>query len=202
MITTLVVSYTPRKGSYTKQLVEEFMKLASDKTEITCLDLTSSPPDLLLADNLNLIWSGDESKYTEENKKRLSNHIQLTQQVLDADVIVLASPMYNFSLPATVKAWVDAIVVKDKTFTFVEGIGFKGLCEDKKALILAVAGADYLADGIEEYYSPTIKKNFEYIGISSKQVSAFGVNQYPEKADTIVSKAKEEISEIIDNYYS
>ncbi len=201
MTKTLIVSYTPRIGSYTKQLVDEFIKLASNKTEITFLDLTTSPPDLLLPDNLNIIWSKDESKYTKKEKKRLSNHTQLTQQVLDADIIVLASPMYNFSLPATVKAWIDAIVVNNKTFAFVEGVGFKGLCTDKKAIILAVAGGDYSSNQ-EEYFSSTIKKNFEYIGIPSKQVSAFGVTQYPENREVIIANAKKEISDLIDSYYA
>ncbi|WP_323027971.1 NAD(P)H-dependent oxidoreductase [Gelidibacter japonicus] len=162
---TLIVSYAPRKGSYTKELVNEFIDLATDKTEITFLDLTTSPPDLLLTDNLNLIWYGGQPEYTEEEKERLSNHFQLTQQVLDADNIVLASPMYNFSLPATVKAWVDAIVVNNKTFAFIEGEGFKGLCENKNALVLLVSGGDYSEEGMNEYYSPTIKTNFDYIGI-------------------------------------
>ncbi|TYA66010.1 FMN-dependent NADH-azoreductase [Seonamhaeicola marinus] len=202
MIKTLVVSYTPRTGSYTKQLVDEFIKRTSNKTEITFLDLVQSPPDLLLGDNLNLIWSGNPATYTQDEQKRLSNHFQLTQQVLDTDVIVLASPMYNFSLPATVKAWVDAIVVNNKTFAYVEGIGFKGLCEGKKAIILAVAGGGYKNEGINEYFSPTIKTNFAYIGIPSKQISAFGVTQYPEKVDVILTKAKEDISKIVDDYYS
>ncbi|WP_109852255.1 FMN-dependent NADH-azoreductase [Aquimarina sp. AU58] len=198
---TLVVSYAPRKGSYTKQLVDEFIKLADGKTEITFLDLVASPPDLLLDDNLNLILYGGQPEYTAEEKKRLSNHFQLIQHVLDADHIVLASPMYNFSLPATVKAWVDTVVVTDKTFEITEDGSFKGLCEGKKALILAVAGGDYSEETVQEYFSPTIKRNFEFIGIPSEQISAFGVAQYPEKVDTIISNAKTEISKVVGQWY-
>ncbi len=198
---TLVVSYAPRIGSYTKKLVDVFIELASSETEITFLDLVANPPDLLLADNLNLIWSKDPAQYTSEEKERLSNHFKLTQQVLDADNIVLASPMYNFSLPATVKAWVDAIVVNNKTFAFIEGEGFKGLCENKCALILMVSGGDYSEEGVNEYYSPTIKTNFDYIGIPSEQISASGITQYPEKIDTIISKAKTEIKKIVEKWY-
>lgn len=198
---TLVVSYAPRRGSYTKQLVDEFIKLADSKTEITFLDLVASPPDLLLGDNLNLILYGKQSEYTAKEEKRLSNHFQLTQQVLDADNIVLASPMYNFSLPATVKAWVDTVVVINKTFAFAEDGSFKGLCEGKKALILAVAGGDYSEETANEYFSPTIKRNFEFIGIPSQQISAFGVAQYPEKVNAIISNAKAEISKVIGQWY-
>ena len=202
MIKTLVVSYTPRIGSYTKKLVDNFLKQVENKTEITFLDLTMNPPDLLLTDNLNLIWSKEESTYTRSETERLSNHIKLTQQVLDADIIVLASPMYNFSLPATVKAWVDAIVINNKTFAYFEGIGFKGLCEDKKAIVLAVAGGDYSSPNEEEYFSSTIKKNFEYIGISTQQVSAFGVTQYPDKVEWIIQDAKDEIYALVEEHYT
>lgn len=198
---TLVVSYAPRKGSYTKQLVDEFIKRADGKTEITFLDLVASPPDLLLGDNLNLILYGGQSEYTTEEKERLSNHFQLIQQVLDADNIVLASPMYNFSLPATVKAWIDTIVVINKTFAVTEDGNYKGLCEGKKALVLAVAGGDYSEETIDEYFSPTIKRNFEFIGIPSQQISAFGVTQYQEKVDTIISNAKAEIEKVVEQWY-
>ncbi|EZH74109.1 hypothetical protein ATO12_14640 [Aquimarina atlantica] len=198
---TLVVSYAPRKGSYTKELVDEFIKLADSKTEITFLDLVASPPDLLLDDNLNLILYGGQPEYTAEEKERLSNHFQLIQQVLDADNIVLASPMYNFSLPATVKAWIDTIVVIDKTFAVTEDGGYKGLCEGKKALILAVAGGDYAEETVQEYFSPTIKRNFEFMGIPSEQISAFGVTQYQEKVGTIIATAKTEISKVVEQWY-
>ncbi|WP_103070425.1 FMN-dependent NADH-azoreductase [Aquimarina sediminis] len=201
MTKTLVVSYAPRKGSYTKQLVDEFITLSQNKTEISFLDLVTSPPDLLLSDNLNLILYGEEPKYTEEEKERLSNHFMLVQQVLDTDHIVLASPMYNFSLPATVKAWVDNIVVINKTFSISEDGISQGLCKGKKALILAVAGGDYSEEEAKEYFSPAIKRNFEYIGIPSEQISAFGIDQYPNKVDSIISKAKHEIHEVIKRWY-
>lgn len=52
---TLVVSYTPRIGSYTKVLVDKFLNLAEGKTEVVHLDLVATPPDLLLAKNIQLV---------------------------------------------------------------------------------------------------------------------------------------------------
>ena len=62
MTKTLVISYTPRKGSYTKILLDEFVKLAKGKTEITHLDLADTPPELLLKQNLNLIMEWNLGK--------------------------------------------------------------------------------------------------------------------------------------------
>ena len=54
MTKTLIVSYTPRIGSYTKQLLDEFIRLSEGKTEVIRLNLVETPPDLLLADNISL----------------------------------------------------------------------------------------------------------------------------------------------------
>ena len=202
---TLVVSYTPRVGSFTKVLVDEFLELSKGKTTVTHLDLVKTPPELLLEENLNLImkWNSGQRNFSELELSKLSNHHSLVAQILDADKIVLASPMYNFSFPATVKAWIDAIVVSDKTFSFDPEKGFKGLCDGKKALILMVSGFDYNADtaGYKEFASPLIKANFDFMGIETNQVSAFGVDQNRDKLDTILSTAKKEIGGYVKKWY-
>jgi len=205
MIKTLVISYTPRNGSYTKVLFDEFVKLAHDKTEITHLDLVETPPDLLLAQNLNLImaWNQGKRDFSEAEKLVLANHQQLIEQVLAADNLVVAFPIYNFTLPATVKAWIDAIVVSDKTFSFSPESGFKGLCTDKKALSIIVGGFDYnSSSSIHEYASSTIKQNFDFMGITSEQVSAYGVDQNRAQLDAILGQAKLEIKHLVDRWFS
>ncbi|SFB98946.1 Flavodoxin-like fold [Flagellimonas taeanensis] len=204
MTQTLVLGYTPRNGSYTKILVDEFLELAKAKTKIKFLDLAKNPPDLLLTDNLNLImeWNMGRREFTDTELSILSNHHKLIAEVLDSDNIVLAFPIYNFTMPATVKAWIDAIVVSDKTFSFSPETGFKGLCTDKKALSIVVSGFDYKSsDGIREYASSTLKQNFDFIGIASEQISAFGVDQNREQLDSILENAKHEIKRVIDSWF-
>ena len=58
------------------------------------------------------------------------------QEFLDADAIVIAAPMYNFSVPSQLKAWIDRISVAGKTFTYDEN-GPKGLAGGKKVVIVA-----------------------------------------------------------------
>ena len=205
MSKTLIVSYTPRIGSYTKQLLDEWIKLSKNKTQITHTDLVSNPPDLLLADNLSLImeWNQGKRAFSSEESALLANHHQLIDQLLESDYIVLACPMYNFSMPATVKAWIDAIVVSDKTFSFTPQEGFKGLCGDKKALILMVSGFSYdsSTSNKKEYASSTLKANFDFMGIPSQQISAFGVDEKRDQLDTILAKAKTEIQEVVQQWY-
>jgi FMN-dependent NADH-azoreductase len=204
MTQTLVLGYTPRNGSYTKILVDEFLELAKAKTKIKFLDLAKNPPDLLLTDNLNLImeWNMGRREFTDTELSILSNHHKLIAEVLDSDNIVLAFPIYNFTMPATVKAWIDAIVVSDKTFSFSPETGFKGLCTDKKALSIVVSGFDYKSsDDIREYATSTLKQNFDFIGIASEQISAFGVDQNREQLDSILESAKYGIKQVIDSWF-
>ncbi|WP_417358280.1 FMN-dependent NADH-azoreductase [Flavobacterium sp.] len=204
MTKTLVINYTPRKGSYTRILFDEFVKLAKGKTEIKYLNLAETPPDLLLEKNLNLImeWNMGKRDFSEEELSILSNHNKLIDEVLEVDNIVLAFPIYNFTMPATVKAWIDAIVVSDKTFSFSPETGFVGLCNNKKALSLVVSGFDYNNSGnIKEYASLTIKQNFDFMGISSEQISAFGVDQNRDQLNSTLENAKFEIKNLIDRWF-
>ncbi|WP_417369454.1 NAD(P)H-dependent oxidoreductase [Flavobacterium beibuense] len=204
MTKTLVINYTPRKGSYTKILFDEFVKLAKGKTEMKHLNLAETPPDLLLEKNLNLImeWNMGKRDFSEEELSILSNHNKLIDDVLEVDNIVLAFPIYNFTMPATVKAWIDAIVVSDKTFSFSPETGFTGLCNNKKALSLVVSGFDYNNSGdIKEYATSTIKQNFDFMGISSEQISAFGVDQNRDQLNSTLENAKLEIKNLIDRWF-
>ena len=204
MTKTLVISYTPREGSYTKILFDNFLKLAQGRTVLKHVNLVETPPELLLEKNLNLImeWNMGKRNFSSEELLTLSNHQKFISEVLETDNIVLAFPIYNFTLPATVKAWVDAIVVSDKTFSFSPNTGFRGLCNNKKALSIIVSGFDYNNSGdIKEYASHTIKQNFEFIGISSEQILAFGVDQNRDQIDSILDQAKNEIKLVVDRWF-
>lgn len=204
MAKTLAINYTPRYGSYTKVLFDEFVRLAKGRTEIIHLDLVETPPDLLITQNLNLImeWNMGKRDFSESEYSILSNHHKLIEKVLEADNIVLAFPIYNFTMPATVKAWIDAIVVSDKTFSFSPETGFSGLCNNKKALSIIVSGFDYNKSGnIKEYASSTIKQNYDFMGIASEQISAFGVDQNRDQLNSILENAKFEIKTLIERWF-
>ena len=202
---TLIVNYTPRIGSNTKELVDYFIEQNQDKTEINFIDLTKTTPDLLLEENLNLFLKRNYAGVPLDDKetKILSKNDKMLQQVLDADFIVLAYPLYNFSLPATVKAWVDAITQAGKTFNMTE-TGYVGLCEGKQALVLMTTGGDF---GIEpaksmNFATPLISTELSFIGIPSEHIFAFGLQQYPDRVDTIIETSKTEIKALGEKWYN
>ena len=201
---TLILSYTPRENSNTKKMLDFFIENNQDKTEITFIDLAEEAPDLLLKENLNLYVNRNFGgvELTTEQQEVLAKNDKLTQQLLDADFVVLASPMYNFSVPATVKAWFDGVIQAGKTFTYTE-TGIKGLCENKQALILMTSGSDF---GKEPYKSvnfatPFLKTSFNFLGISAEAINIFGTQQYADQFDEMLKDSKQKIELLSKKWY-
>ena len=70
-----------------------------------------------------------------------------SQRILDefmaADIVVLGAPMYNWSIPTQLKAWLDIIIVPGKTFTYGEHGPMKGLVGDKRFIVVVTRGVFY-----------------------------------------------------------
>ncbi|MFL7965784.1 FMN-dependent NADH-azoreductase [Pseudomonas kielensis] len=86
-------------------------------------------------------------------------------EFLAADAVVIAAPMYNFSIPTQLKAWIDRIAVAGQTFRYTEA-GPEGLCGGKKLVIVSTAGGMHAGQpsgvGHEEY----LKLMFGFLGIT------------------------------------
>ena len=119
---TLIISYTPRVGSNTKKLLDCFLKDAQGKTEITHVDLVEETPDLLLQENLNVMLKRNFTNevLSAEETAVLGKNDEMLRQYKEADFIVLVHSMHNFSLPAPVKAWFDAVLQPNQTFNLTE----------------------------------------------------------------------------------
>lgn len=194
---TLVVSYTPRHDSNTRKLLETFLQSSTSVADIEHLDLVANPPPLLLEDNLNALLKRNfmGMDLSDEENQSVYNNDMLMDQLLNAKRIVMAFPMYNFSLPATVKAWVDSVVQRDRTFRLNDDGSYEGLCHGKRALILLTTGADYREEPYKSmnFASPLMESCFGFMGIEAQTISAFGLNQYPDRVDDIVGQAQQEI---------
>lgn len=138
---TLVVEYIPRgERSHTKKLLDSFLDVV-EGTEIERLDLCREVPDMFLPERLDAYIHRDYlgETPTPEQRALLAGMDRLAQQVVASDALVVATPMHNFSFPAIVKAWFDAVMLKDQTWTVGED-GFVGLMKGKPALLLMASG--------------------------------------------------------------
>ncbi|MEL6311654.1 MAG: NAD(P)H-dependent oxidoreductase [Pseudomonadota bacterium] len=94
----------------------------------------------------------------------------LIEELQVADTIVFATPIYNFGVPAIVKAWADLVARAGTTFKYTEN-GPVGLLEGKKAYITAASGGTPIGSGMD-YMSSWLKFFLGFLGISDVDVIA------------------------------
>ena len=115
-----------------------------------------------------------------ENKQALKVSDELTAELLAADEILISTPMYNFAVPALLKAWIDHIVRVNVTFS-VGPEGYKGLLTGKKAAIIIASSGAYPAGTPYEAYNfetPYLRQILGFIGITDLTfVHAGGANE-------------------------
>jgi FMN-dependent NADH-azoreductase len=126
-------------------------------------------------------------QHTAEHKAALKVSDELTDELLAADEIVISTPMYNFNLPAALKAWIDHVVRLNKTFSFGAD-GLKGLAAEKKLTIIIASGSEYTAGSPLESYNtqgPYFRIVFGFIGITDITIiHAGGTNKVAQGAVT------------------
>jgi FMN-dependent NADH-azoreductase len=111
---------------------------------------------------------GQPDQLTDRHKSALALSDTLISELLEADEIVIGTPMYNFSVPAVVKAWIDHVVRAGKTFRYGAS-GPEGLAKGRKVLVAVASGGSYdKASGMEayNYEVPYLRLILGFIGIT------------------------------------
>jgi len=122
----------------------------------------------------------------------------LAKAVLDeflaADVVVVGAPMYNFSLPSTLKAWIDRIAVAGVTFRYTAH-GPEGLVGAKRVIVASTRGGVYGDANPADFQEAYLRQVFAFLGIRSIEVvRAEGLNLSPDKRQHGLATALAQIS--------
>jgi len=105
---------------------------------------------------------------------------KILEQFQAADIVVIGAPMYNFSLPSQLKAWIDRIVVAGKTFRYGPK-GPEGLAGGKRVIVAISRGGVYPENAAAEHAESYLKIIFGFIGITDVTfVRAEGLALSPE----------------------
>ena len=112
-------------------------------------------------------------------------------EFLAADTIVIGAPMYNFTLPTQLKAWIDRIVIAGTTFRYTEN-GPEGLANGKR-VIIALARGGFYNEGSPaaalEHLESYLRGVFNFIGIEPEFVAADGLAIGPEQREQSIGQA-------------
>ena len=118
-----------------------------------------------------------------ETARKMARRGEILAQFLAADLIVIATPMWNFNAPPMLKAWIDAVLVAGKTFRY-GATGPEGLVKGKKAVLCIASGGVY--EGALAAYdtlTPMLKTQLGFIGITAvTELRAPGQGSGGEKA--------------------
>ena len=143
-------------------------------------------------------YGADAPNLSPDQQAELKDGEEILAEFLAADVIVIGAPMYNFSIPSQLKAWIDLIAVPGKTFRYGPA-GPEGLCAGKRVVIISTRGGLYgpgsprAAFDFQENY---LKAVFHFTGTTDIQIiRAEGVGQAG-MIDQAVAAAKQQISEL------
>jgi FMN-dependent NADH-azoreductase len=112
-------------------------------------------------------------------------------EFLGADTIVIGAPMYNFTLPTQLKAWIDRIVIAGKTFRYTES-GPEGLARGKRVVIALARGGFYNGNSPTaalEHLETYLRGIFNFIGIEPEFVAADGLAVSPEQREQSIKLA-------------
>ena len=112
-------------------------------------------------------------------------------EFLAAETIVIGAPMYNFTLPTQLKAWIDRIVIAGKTFRYTDS-GPEGLAKGKRVIIALARGGIY-SEGSPvaslEHLETYLRGVFNFIGIEPEFVVAEGLNLSPAHRTNAIEQA-------------
>ena len=182
MPTLLHIDASPRGDqSISRRLSAAFVEAWKAKHpdgQVVVRDLEKTKPQLTFVD---MEWIGGAftppEAHTPEQDKALAFSNELVAELIGVDAIVIGAPMYNFAIPAVLKAWVDHIVRYGVTFSAGPD-GYKGLVPaGKRATFLLASGGNYgEGSGAEAYNqeTPYLKSIFGFIGITDTQAVLAG----------------------------
>jgi FMN-dependent NADH-azoreductase len=112
---------------------------------------------------------------------------RVMEQFLDADVIVIGAPMYNFGVPSTLKAWIDRVSVAGRTFRYTEN-GPEGMAGGKRVIVASGRGGIHTG-APSDFVEPYLRFLFGFLGVKDVEfVRAEGVAYSPQhRADALAA---------------
>ena len=166
----------PTEESVSKQLAAAFFgKLIELKPEVELVnvDLYDEKPPFYSYELYKRAWYPvfDEGYEPSKVEEMAINYASKQAEAFnEADVLVLTMPMWNFSVPAIMKAWMDQILSPGMTFSISKEDGMKPLHKVKSIVLLVASGGVYKEDDERDALTRQVRSAFGFIGIEDLEV--------------------------------
>ncbi|SDU95970.1 FMN-dependent NADH-azoreductase [Pseudomonas mucidolens] len=184
-------------NSASRQLSAQVVKAwqaAEPGVEVTYRDLASEGISHFSGVTLGALGTAAELRDAVQ-KHEADLSASTLAEFLTADAVVLAAPMYNFTIPTQLKAWIDRIAVAGQTFRYTEA-GPQGLCGNKKVIVVSTAGGLHVGQPSGVAHEDYLKLLLGFIGITDIEfVRAQGLAYGEEARNKALNDASAMISD-------
>src|SRR5437763_9284545 len=169
--------------------IVERLRKATPGLEISYRDLTQAPLAHLSG---RYLAAGQGATPEASLQEDIAAGHAVLDEFLAADIVVLGAPMYNFTIPSQLKAWIDRILVAGKTFKY-GAQGVEGLAGNKRVIVAISRGGFYgpgTPAAVGEHLETYLRWVFGFIGITNPEfISADGVQVGPEHREKALAGA-------------
>jgi FMN-dependent NADH-azoreductase len=205
----LRIDASPRRSSHTRRLADEFVgawRARHPDATVVHRDVARDP-----IPHVSEAWIAAAFKQPAERTPAeaaaLALSEVLTDELLAARRLVIATPMYNFGVPAALKAWIDQVVRVGRTFQFDPKAAqpYTGLVRDLRALIVTARGDGHYADGGRNagrnFADAHLREVLRFIGITDTHVVAVEQDEFGGDAlQRSIEAARTQLARLVETF--
>lgn len=174
----------------TQEIIAELESREGD-IKVTRRDL-SDGVDLVDQAWINANFTHGDDR-TAAQKSRLAESDTLVAELQQTDVVIIGAPIYNFGVPASLKAWVDMIARARLTFRYTDN-GPQGLLQNKKAFVVVASGG-VAVDSPVDFATPYLRHALAFVGITDVEIIA--ADELNKNAGDGLDRARSQIAQTI-----
>lgn len=208
------INPNPNHNSISKNIASRLVSLWKNKRpmdEYIYRDVGMNPPPFITQDWIDAVFT-PENKRTQTQCDVLSISDQLIAEVSSSDIILISSPMYNYGMPAQLKAWFDQIIRINKTFDFDLALGdfpLQPLLSGKILIIITSSGEfGFEKDGIRHdmnHLVPHLRTLSKYLGVEeiyeiASEYQEFGDERHIKSLENVFQKAEELVAKLAGSF--
>jgi len=198
----LHIDASPRGArSKSRQLGREFLaawRASRPESRVLARDLASEPPPFVTESWVEGAFAPPE-QHSPAARAAIAVSNRYVDELLAADQVVITTPIYNLSVPAALKAWIDQIVRFGLTFTKTAG-GFEGLAKGRSVVVIVASGSDFRPNtpgGAYNFLEPYLRAVLGFIGIGDVRfVYAHSMNQEESVAVQALADAQAALAQL------
>ncbi|MCA2017869.1 FMN-dependent NADH-azoreductase [Vibrio tritonius] len=180
--------------SQSSKLLDEYIA-KFDQEQLTVRDLAANPLPVLDGSVIGAFGAAATGELAADQQAIVDLSNSLIEELKAADTVVIAAPMYNFTIPTQLKNWFDLIARAGVTFKYTEN-GVQGLIEGKKAVVITTRGGIH-KDAPQDIVTSYLKTILGFIGVTDVEFAyAEALNMGDENKEKGLDTAKQQLNSI------